>query len=172
MSEKPTKADTYHITLQRCKRQVVLDCGRYGIQGLIEDQDFAITISADESWPKIRDRIFRLFQKAWPDHMANAHTTNYGLAMSVQYSIRNGDVLGHIQLLDLVDDALWDFLRRDDVHIINLIASSAPRYRDARGTICRSPRKPLVDGLELAAVKHARQPKETKNKSKHRCVLQ
>lgn len=170
--EKPARAATYHITLQRCKRQVLLDSGRYGVTGLIEDQDFAITILPEEDWPKICDRIFRLFQKAWPEHMGSAHTTNYGLAMSVQYSIRCGDVLGRIHLLDVVDDGLWDFLRRDDVDIINLIASSAPRFREARGEICRSPRKPLVEGLELAAVQQARQPKETKVKSKHRCVLQ
>lgn len=172
VSEKPAKASTYHITLQRCKRQVLLDSGRYGIQGLIEDQDFAITISPEEEPPQIRDRIFRLFQSAWPDHMANAHTPDYGLALSVQYSIRDGDVLGRIHLLDLVDDGLWDFLRRDDVHIINLIVSSAPHYEDARGEICRSPRKLLVDGLELAAVNHARELKKTKGKGKHRCVLQ
>lgn len=171
VSEKPAKSNTYHITLQRCKRIVSLESGRYGVQGLIEDEDLAITIPADQSWPEVRTRIFDLYQKAWPVHMYGANYLTFGLAMSVQYSIRDGDVLGRIHLLDLVDDGLWDFLKRDDVDIINLIASSAPRYMEARGEIDPHPRKSLVDGLELAAVKHARQPKD-KGKSKHRCVLQ
>ncbi|KAH0285541.1 hypothetical protein KCU62_g7439, partial [Aureobasidium sp. EXF-3399] len=171
VSEKPTKAATYHITLQRCKKLILLESGRYGVQGLIEDMDLAITISPDKDWYEVRKKIFDLYKKAWPEHMRRANSADYGLSMSAQYSIRDGEVLGHIKLLDKVGDGLWDFLKRDDVHIINLIASAAPRYKEARGEIRRHPRKSLVDGLELAAVNQAREV-EVKSKSKHRCILQ
>ena len=177
VSEKPAKAATYHITLQRCKKLILLESGRYGVQGVIEDMDFAITISPDKDWFEVRKKIFNLYQKAWPEHMRRANTADFGLSMSAQYSIREGNVLGHIQLLDKADDGLWDFLKRDDVHIINLIASAAPRYKEARGQVCRNPRKSLVDGLELAAVKQDREVKgnnmnNSKSKNKHRCILQ
>jgi hypothetical protein len=165
VTEKPAKAASHHITLQRCKRIILLDSGRHGIQGLIEDYDFAITISPDEEWPEIRARIFRLFQKAWPDRMGDADYEDYGLSISAQYSTHNGDIYGCIQLLESVDDGLWDFLKRDDIQIINLIASSAPRRGQAPGELSRFPRKPLVRGLEMSG-------NQAKGKSKHRCVLQ
>jgi hypothetical protein len=171
VSEKPITAPekargptTYHITLQRCKRNVKLDSGRYRIQGIIEDQDVAITIKPDEHWPEIRKRIFRLYQQAWPAHLSKANMWDDSLSVGVQYSTWDGEVYGRISLLELENDGLWKFLKRDDVHVLNLVASSAPRRGEAPGQIRRSQGRQTIHGLQV--------PRGKKAESKHRCVLQ
>jgi hypothetical protein len=162
--EKPHGPTAYHITLQRCKRNVKLASGRYCMQGIIEDQDVAITIKPNEHWPEIRKKIFHLYQQAWPAQLSKANVLDDSLAVSVQYSTWDGEVYGRISLLELENDGLWEFLRRDDIHVINLVASSAPRRGDAPGQIRRSQRRQTIHGLEV--------PRGEKVESKHRCVLQ
>jgi hypothetical protein len=163
-SEKPRGPTTYHITLQRCKRNVKLASGRYGVEGIVEDQDVAITIKPNEHWPEIRKKIFHLYQQAWPAQLGKANVLDDSLAVSVQYSTWDGEIYGRIGLLELENDGLWEFLRRDDVHVINLIASSAPRRGDAPGQIRSVQRRQTIYGLEI--------PRGKKAESKHRCVLQ
>jgi hypothetical protein len=162
--DKPRGPTTHHITLQRCKRYVKAASGRYSVQDIIEDQDLAITIKPNEHWPDIRKKIYHLYQQAWPAHLSKANVLDDSLALSVQYSTWDGEVYGRINLLQLENDGLWEFLRRDDVHIINLIASCAPRQGDAAGQIRRSQRRQTIYGLEV--------PRGKKTESKHRCVLQ
>lgn len=168
VSEEPVKAATYHITLQRCKRMIKTASGRDGVHGFIEERDFAITILPEYGYREIREEIFVLFQKVWPVHLRNANFHDFGMSINAQYSTQNGDIYGCIGLLAGCDDGIWEFLKRDDIQILNLVASSAPYGQDAMGDIDYSPRKPLVRGLELSGKNRAR---GTKRKIMG-CVLQ
>ena len=166
--EKTAKSATYHITLQRCKRTVKQPGGRLSVHGFIEDHNYAITISPCEDWPAVRTRIFGLFRSAWPDLMSDANSTNYSISICVQYSTQDGDVYGRISMLAL-DDGFWNFVQRNDVHIINLIAASAPRSKDAPGEINYSAKTALVRGVEISKDRCTTKKKEV---IKHLCVLQ
>jgi hypothetical protein len=168
VSEEAVEAATYHITLQRCKRMIKTASGRDGVHGFIEERDFAITILPEYGYREIREKISVLFQKAWPVHLANANSNDFGMSINAQYSTQNGDIYGCIGLLAGCDDGIWVFLKRDDIQILNLVASSAPYGHDATGDIDYSPRKPLVKGLELSGKSR---PRGVKRKIMG-CVLQ
>lgn len=157
VAEEPTKAATYHITPQICKRMVKSANGQDGVYGFIEERDFAITILPEHGYRKIREKIFVLRQKSWPAHLGKeANSNDFGKAVSAQYSTQNGEVYGCIELLAGCDDGIWDFLKRGDIQILNLVAPFAPHGRDATGDIDYSLRKPLVKGLELSEKNRAR----------------
>jgi hypothetical protein len=169
VSEKPIttpkKVDTpltHHITLQRCKRTVAQISGRPIVSGIIDYDDCAITIKPDDGVIAVRRKTFSMFRTSWPALMGNAKYAEYSIAISAQYTFKDGDVYGCVHLLDRIEDGIWEFLKRDDIQIINLIVSSAPLKGDAPGELCRCPKRRYIDGLEISR----------KGKSKHRCVLQ
>jgi hypothetical protein len=169
VSEKPVTAPkevdkplTHHITLQRCKRTLAQTSGRRCVSGIIEYDDCAITIKPDDGWIAVRRKIFGLFQTSWPALMGDAKSAEYSMAISAQYTFKDGDVYGRVHLLEQIEDGIWEFLERDDIQVINLIASSAPIYGDAPGEVGRVPKREWINGLGFSR----------KDKDKHRCVLQ
>ncbi|CAD0112729.1 unnamed protein product [Aureobasidium uvarum] len=125
--EKPKTSTSYHLTLQRSKRTIALPSGRYACSGTIEEMDVAITISDNDTWLKIREEIWRLYQQVYPAYMGAADITDYCMGASMQYTALEGDVFGRVQAIEAKDDALWVFLKRDDISIINIIAYCSPR---------------------------------------------
>jgi hypothetical protein len=171
VSEKPITAPkkvdkplTHHITLQRCKRTVAQTSGRPCVSGIIEYDDCAITIKPDDGLITVRRKIFDLFQTSWPALMGDAKAAEYSMAISAQYTFKDGDVYGCVHLLERIEDGIWEFLKREDIQIINLIASSAPFNGDAPGEVGRVPKRQYINGLEIS--------RKDKGKYKHRCVLQ
>ncbi|KAI4718861.1 hypothetical protein E4T48_04969 [Aureobasidium sp. EXF-10727] len=164
--EKPAKSTAYHLTLERCKRSVLLPSGRKACSGTIEDSNVAITISDNDTWLMIREEIWRLYQKVYPAYLGTAKLADYCLGASMQYTAHEGGVFGRVQAIEGNDDALWVFLKRDDISIINLISYCSPREGEAPGEIRSSDY--VSYHLQING-----QTKDKKGvKGKHHCILQ
>ncbi|KAI5197663.1 hypothetical protein AUEXF2481DRAFT_418487 [Aureobasidium subglaciale EXF-2481] len=134
--EKPAQSTAYHITLQRCKRLVELESGRSATCGLLEDTNVAIVLSHTDTWDEVQDKIWLLYQKAWPAILGDKERKDYASGgLDVQYSALDGTVMGRIQLLYSKGDAFWDLVHNGDIKIVRFIAHYAPLVGEAAGEV-------------------------------------
>ncbi|KAG9512564.1 hypothetical protein KCV07_g9365, partial [Aureobasidium melanogenum] len=170
MSKKPAGSMTYHLTLERCKKSVLQISGLRSPRDTIEDRDAAITISDNATWDQFRKEIWRLYKQAWPAILGRADLESYVLAADMQYTAQEGGVYGRVSMLEYEGDAFWKFRKRDDINVISLRASCAPRHGEAPGEV-RSPNY-VSQHLKIdQKLRGKTEPRKT-SKSQHRCIVQ
>ncbi|KAH0386630.1 hypothetical protein KCU92_g2490, partial [Aureobasidium melanogenum] len=170
MSKKPAGSMTYHLTLERCKKSVLQISGLRSPRDTIEDRDAAITISDNATWDQVRKEIWRLYKQAWPAILGRADLESYVLAADMQYTAQEGGVYGRVSMLEYEGDAFWEFRKRDDINVISLRASCAPRHGEAPGEV-RSPNY-VSQHLKIdQKLRGKTEPRKT-IKSQHRCIVQ
>ncbi|KAI5197594.1 hypothetical protein E4T39_07167 [Aureobasidium subglaciale] len=184
ISEKPAESTAYHITLQRYKRLVKLESGRSATYGFLEDNNVAIVLLPTDSWDEVQDKIWLLYQEAWPAILGNRKREEYASGgLDVQYSAQDGTVMGRIQLLCSEGDAFWDFFNSNDIKIVRFIAHYAPLFGEAAGEVkCnhdtfrgltfieKKKKKDCVKDRVRESFKEIKIEKEAKKK--HHCVIQ
>ncbi|KAG9671776.1 hypothetical protein KCU99_g5318, partial [Aureobasidium melanogenum] len=170
MSKKPAGSMTYHLTLERCKKSVLQISGLRSPRDTIEDRDAAITISDNATWDQVRKEIWRLYKQAWPAILGRADLESYVLAADMQYTAQEGGIYGRVSMLEYEGDAFWEFRKRDDINVISLRASCAPRHGEAPGEV----RSPNYVSQHLKIDQKLREKTEPRkaSKSQHRCTVQ
>ncbi|KAK6001367.1 hypothetical protein QM012_002698 [Aureobasidium pullulans] len=171
VSEKPAGSRTYHLTLERRKWTIMLASGLPGSMGAIEDRDAAITISDNATWYEVREEIWRLYKEAWPAILGKAKLEDYAVGADLQYTALDGGIHGHISMLELEEDAFWEFRKRDDIHIVRFAAYCSPFKGGAPGKVGSTEYISKYLGLNVQKPRKKSHSKEA-SKSQHRCILQ
>jgi hypothetical protein len=123
-----TASTAYHIKLLRFSKAVTLVSGNQIAAGYLEHRDVAISLLPTDTWTDVREKVWLLFQLAWPAILSKHQLKDYAMGMRILYTASTDRQHSqHVDLIDYKEAALWEFMKRTDIKVINLSAVCAPR---------------------------------------------